>query len=62
MSADSRHVLDGAAWLSAGIAAVSFWQGIALAVTIIAGMISITLGLIRVHDRLRYGPQRGYRE
>ena len=60
MNDHSRHALDGAAWISAGIAAFSFWQGIALAITIIAGLISITLGLIRVHDRLKYGP-RGYR-
>lgn len=60
MTPDSRHAIDGATWISAGIAAVSFWQGIALAVTIIAGLISITLGLIRVHDRIRFGP-RGYR-
>lgn len=51
-----HRALDAATWLSAGIAAFSFWQGVALAVTIVAGGISVILGLIRLHDRIRYGP------
>jgi hypothetical protein len=51
--------LDGAAWLSAGVAAFSFWQGVALAVTIVAGLVSIMLGFLRLYDRLKYGPARG---
>lgn len=57
MNHDHRAI-DAATWLSAGIAAFSFWQGIALAVTIIAGLVSVMLGLIRLHDRIRYGPPR----
>jgi hypothetical protein len=48
-------MLDAATWISAGVAAFSFWQGVALGVTIIAGLVSIILGLIRLHDRIRYG-------
>ena len=42
------------AYLFAGVAVVSLSQA-ALIVTIIAGLISITLGAIKLHDRLRYG-------
>ena len=50
-----HRFLDGGAWLFAGIAAVSFWQGVALAVTILAGLASFMLACIRIHDRLKYG-------
>jgi hypothetical protein len=53
-----HRFLDLGAGLFAGIAAISFWQGIALAVTIIAGCLSIMLGGIRLYDRLKYGPVR----
>jgi hypothetical protein len=53
-----HRILDTGAAAFAVIAGISFWQGIALAVTILAGLISITLGAIRIHDRLRYGPSR----
>lgn len=56
---EHRHLLDWAAMGLAGIAAISLSQA-ALTLTIIATCLSIILGLIRVHDRLRYGP-RGYR-
>jgi hypothetical protein len=58
VNSDSRHLLDGAAWLSAGITAFSFWQGAALAITILAGAASFILAAIRIHDRLKYGPNR----
>lgn len=54
---DNRHALDWFTWTFAGIAAVSLTQA-ALIVTFIAGLLSIILGAIRLHDRLRYGPQR----
>jgi hypothetical protein len=44
------------------MAAFSFWQGVALAVTILAGLGSLSLIILRWHDRLRYGPGKGYRE
>jgi hypothetical protein len=42
------------AYLFAGVAVVSLQQA-AFAVTIIAGLISAVLGLIKLHDRIRYG-------
>jgi hypothetical protein len=53
---DHYRALDLSAAVFAGLAAFSFWQGIALAVTIIAGLLSIALAGIRLHDRVRYGP------
>lgn len=42
------------AYIFAGVAVVSLQQA-AFAVTIVAGIISATLGLIKLHDRIRYG-------
>lgn len=42
------------AYLFAGVAVVSLQQA-AFAVTIIAGLISAALGLIKLHDRIKYG-------
>jgi hypothetical protein len=53
-----HRLLDTATGLFATVAVIGFWQGVALAVTIIAALISIALGAIRIHDRLRYGPSR----
>jgi NaMN:DMB phosphoribosyltransferase len=58
VNADSRHLLDGGTWFAAAVAVVSLSQ-LAFALTIIATTISIVLGLIRVHDRLKYGPAQG---
>lgn len=56
---DHKHLLDWLIWASAGLAAVSLAQA-AFALTITATIVSIILGCIRIHDRLKYGP-RGYR-
>jgi hypothetical protein len=53
-----HRMLDIGTWFFAGIATLSFWQGAALAVTILAGLASFALGVIRIHDRFRYGPPR----
>jgi hypothetical protein len=53
-----HRTLDIATWVSAGVAWLSFWQGVALAVTIIAGLVSILCGILRLYDRLKYGPDR----
>jgi hypothetical protein len=37
--------------------ALSFWQAVALGVAILSGLLSLTLGAIRLHDRLKYGPK-----
>lgn len=57
MNPDNGRLTEAGAWFSAGLAGFSFWQGFALGVTIIAGLISIMLGLFRLHDRLKYGPR-----
>lgn len=53
-----HRLLDAATGVFATVAVVSFWQGVALAFTIIAAIVSIALGCIRIHDRIRYGPSR----
>jgi hypothetical protein len=50
-----HRLLDAATWLSAGVAAISLASA-ALWLTVIATAISIALGVIRLHDRFRYGP------
>ena len=52
-----EKAVEAGAWAFAGVAAISLSQA-ALMVTFIAGAISILLGLIRLHDRIRYGPKR----
>lgn len=54
LSNQAKHWLDVAAITGAIVAGVSLANA-ALVVTIIAGIISISLGLIRLHDRLKYG-------
>lgn len=58
LNEQSRHVVDAAAWLFAGVAGVSFWQNFALGVTIVAGIVSLLLGCLRIYDRVKYGPAR----
>lgn len=55
LSEQGKKAIDAAAITFAGVAAFSFWQGVALAVTILAGLASLTLACIRIHDRLKYG-------
>lgn len=43
-----HRLLDAATWVAASIAAVSFWQGVALGVTILSGVIAIPLGAVRL--------------
>jgi hypothetical protein len=54
----NRHLLDLLIWICAGIAAVSLSQ-LAFLATALAGFGSFVLFLIRVFDRIKYGPQRG---
>lgn len=49
--------LDIATGASAMIAAFSFWQGVALALTIIAAVVSIACGIVRLYDRFHSGRQ-----
>jgi hypothetical protein len=43
------------AYLFAGVAVVSLQQA-AFALTIVSTIIAIVLGIIKLHDRLKYGP------
>ena len=52
---EHQRLVDLAAWLCAGVAAVSFLQEIALTVTILAGLASLSLAALRWHDRIKYG-------
>jgi hypothetical protein len=49
------------AYLFAGVSgaffALSFWQAVALGVAILSGLVSLSLGIMRWHDRLKYGPK-----
>ena len=56
---NSHHlIIDTGAWGFAALATVSFWQGLGLAVTILAALASLILASIRIHDRIKYGPSR----
>ena len=46
-----RRFLDVATHVSAGVSVISFWQGVEIATTITAGVISIILGCISLYDR-----------
>jgi hypothetical protein len=46
--------IERLAYLFAGVAAVSLSQA-ALLVTLLAGLASLILASIRIHDRLKYG-------
>lgn len=54
LSEQVKHWLDIGAVTGAVVAGISLANA-ALIVTLIAGLISIVLGLIRIHDRLKYG-------
>jgi uncharacterized membrane protein (DUF485 family) len=54
LSEPAKHWLDAAVVGGFVVAGISLAQA-ALVVTLIAGMISIALGMIRIHDRLKYG-------
>lgn len=54
---ENRGVADFLTYLSAGVAVVSLTQA-ALFASLVAALVSIILGGIRIHDRLKYGPGR----
>ena len=56
MTQDHRHFLDSLAWVLGGLAVFGFWQGVALGITILAGLGSLSLVALRWHDRIKYGP------
>lgn len=52
---EHQRLVDAAAWLCAGVAAVSLLQQLAFIVTILAGMGSLSLVGMRWYDRLKHG-------
>lgn len=51
-----HRLLDSLAVIFAGVAGVAFWQHVALAFTILAAFGSLSLVVLRWHDRIKYGP------
>lgn len=58
MSDGARHAVDVLTWLLAAFTVGSFWHGVALAVTIMSGVLGLILGGFRLHDRIKYGPAK----
>lgn len=52
---DLANSAERGAYFFAAVSAVSLWQGVALAVTIIAGLVSIILGCVKLYDRFGGG-------
>ena len=57
VSENVSHWAERGAYLFAGVAVVSLSQT-AFVLTIVATIISIILGGIKLHDRIRYGPSK----
>jgi hypothetical protein len=55
---EHRHWIELLAWICAGITAVSVAQ-LAFLATALAGFSTFVLAMIRVYDRVKYGPARG---
>lgn len=53
---NNHPISDLFTWIFAAVAVVSLAKA-ALIVSVVAGLISIALGLIRLHDRIKYGPK-----
>lgn len=58
LSDTAKHWLDGIAILLGGVTVASFLSQLALIVTIVAGLGSISLVALRWHDRIRFGPDK----
>jgi hypothetical protein len=54
---EHRHIVDVIAWVLGGIAVFGFWQGVALALTILAALGSLSLVGLRWYVFFKYGPQ-----
>jgi hypothetical protein len=57
MSHDHHRLLDAIAWALGGLAVFGFWQGVALALTILAALGSLSLVGLRWYVFFKYGPQ-----
>jgi hypothetical protein len=56
LSDTAKHWVDGLAFLFAGVTVASFLTQLAVVVTILAGLASLSLAALRWHDRIKYGP------
>ena len=56
LSEGAKRLLDLLAFMFAGVSVIGLLQGVALVVTIGAGLASMSLAGLRWHDRLKYGP------
>jgi hypothetical protein len=54
LSERTKHLIDFGTFAFAGAAAVTLNQ-VAVGVTIVAGVVSIILGAIRIYDRMKFG-------
>ena len=62
LSEDTRHTLDGVAIVGTFIAGITLHNA-AVTLTVFATIVSLTCGVIRIYDRVKYGPHgRGYRD
>lgn len=59
LSEQAKHLIDTAAILCGVTAVASLLAQIAVIVTILAGLASLSLAALRWHDRLKYGPPKG---
>lgn len=57
LSDTASQWVERGVYLSAGVAVVSLSQA-ALWATLISALIAIALGLLRLHDRIKYGPNK----
>jgi hypothetical protein len=61
LSEDTRHVLDWVTAIGTVLAGLSL-HAAAVTLTVFATLVSATCGIIRIYDRIKYGPHsRGYR-
>lgn len=56
LSETAKGWVDALALLSAGVTVASLLTQLAVIVTILAGLASLSLAALRWHDRIKYGP------
>jgi hypothetical protein len=55
---EHKHLLDWAMWLSFGLAGVLTLANVALFLSCVAALVSITCGGVKLYDRYRNGPAK----
>lgn len=59
LSERTKQLMDLGSIAFAGVAGALTLANAALIVSIVAGAVSVTLGVIRIYDRVKYGRQPG---